>query len=78
MMERYKGYWISGSALPGPLNTCYWESLGTILKDGRSGSIVEVGRLQDNGVTFHLAGVAAWYGMECSRIAADHCLPEPG
>jgi hypothetical protein len=37
MMERYEGYWISGSAVPGPPNTCYWESLGSVLKDGPRG-----------------------------------------
>jgi hypothetical protein len=35
MMERYKGYWISGTALPGPPNTRYWESRRTVLIDGR-------------------------------------------
>jgi hypothetical protein len=77
-MERYKGYWISGSAVAGPPNTFYWESLGTILKDGRGGSVVEVGRIQDNGITFDLAGLAAWYGMEISRMFVDHCLLSPG
>jgi hypothetical protein len=77
MMERYKGYWISGSAVFGPPNTFYWESLGTILKDGRNGSVVEVGRIRDNGITFDLAGLAAWYGVEISRIFVDHCLPLP-
>ena len=39
MMERYKGYWITGDAVPGPPYTHYWESFGTILKDGRLGSV---------------------------------------
>jgi hypothetical protein len=76
MMERYKGYWISGSALPGPPHTRYWESLGCVLKDGRSGSIIEVGRIQDTGITFDLAGLAAWYGMELSRMVVDNCFPQ--
>jgi hypothetical protein len=37
--------------------------------------VVEVARLQDNGITFDLDGVAAWYGMELSLIAGDRCLP---
>jgi hypothetical protein len=80
MMEQYKDYWISGSAVFGPPNTFYWESLGTILKDGRNGSVVEVGRIWDNGITFDLAGLAAWYGMygmKLSRMVVDHCLPQP-
>jgi hypothetical protein len=57
--------------------TRYWESLGCVLKDGRSGSVVEVGRIQDNGIKFDLAGLAELYGMELSRIIVDHCLPGP-
>ena len=60
MMERHKGYWISGIALPCPPNTRHWKSLGTILKDGSKGSVVEVGRIQDNGITIDLAGLTAW------------------
>lgn len=58
-MERCKGCWISGDAFPGPPNTFYWEFLGIILKDGRSGSVVEVARIQDGGTTFDIAGLAA-------------------
>ena len=58
MMERYKGYWISGSPLPGPPNNRYWECLGIILKDGRVG--IEVERIQNNDITFDLSGLAAW------------------
>jgi hypothetical protein len=78
MMERYKGYWISGSALPGPPNTWHWESLGSVLKDARSGSIVEVVRIQDPGITFDLKGFAEFYGMEISRIFVDQCLSSSG
>lgn len=75
MMERYKGYWISGSALPGPPNTWHWESIGSVLKDGRLGSIVEVVRIKDPGVTFDYAGLAEFYGIEISRLFVDRCLP---
>jgi hypothetical protein len=77
MMERYKGYWITGSAVPGPPYTHYWESFGTILKDGRLGSVVEVVRFRDTGIRFDpdLRGLAEFYGMEISRIAVDHLLP---
>ena len=77
MGERYKGYWISGTAIPGPPYTHYWESFGTILKDGRGSSVVEVERIRDNGITFdfELAGLAEFYGMELGRILVDHCLP---
>jgi hypothetical protein len=76
MMERYKGYWNSGSALPGPPNTWYWDSLGSVLKDGRGGSVVEVWRIQDPGITFDYADFAEFYGMELSRIFVDECITE--
>jgi hypothetical protein len=78
MMERYKGCWISGSALPGPPYTRYWESLGCVLKDGRSGSIVEVGRIQDAGITCGLASLAQFSVLELGRMVVDHCLPSSG
>jgi len=79
MMERYKGYWITGSAVPGPPHTLYWYSSGSILKDGRLGSVVEVVRFQDNGIRFDfdVRGFAEFFGMEISRIAVDHLLPQP-
>jgi hypothetical protein len=66
---------ISGSALPGPPNTFHWESLASVLKDGRLTSIVEVVRIQDSGITFDLSGLAAWHGMKISQMFVDHCLP---
>ena len=76
MMQQYAGYWISGSAIPGPPYTLYWESLGTILKSGRHGSLIQVLRLQDRGARFDfdMQGVAEWYGLELSRIVVDECL----
>jgi hypothetical protein len=54
------------------------ESLGSVLKDGRLGAIIELVRIQDNGITFASAGLAAWYGMKISRMFVDHCLPSSG
>jgi len=76
--ERYRGYWISGSAHPGPPNTFHWESLGSVLKDRRLDAIIEVVRIQDPGITFDLKGFAEFYGREISRIFVDHCLPSSG
>ena len=56
----------------------YWESLGNLLKDGRLGSIVEVVRIQDNGITVDLAGLAACTGLEISWIVVVHCLRSSG
>ena len=74
MMQQHNGYWISGTALPGPPYTTYWESMGTVLKPGRSGSVVEVGRIQDPGFTFELQELAASWGMELARIVVDEYL----
>jgi hypothetical protein len=79
MMEQYSGYWISGSAVPGPPYTLYWESQGTVLKPGRHGSLIEVLRLQDRGARFdfEMRAVAEWYGLDLSRIVVDERLAKP-
>jgi hypothetical protein len=74
MMEQYTGYWISGSAVPGPPNRRYWESLGIILKCGPHGSVIEVVRLQDTGIKFEVKELTEWYGLELSRIAMNEGL----
>jgi hypothetical protein len=73
-MHRHRGYWITGSAVPGPPNTSYWESLGTVLKSGHSGSVIEVARLRDTGITFDMKQIAEWYGLELCRLAVDEFL----
>jgi hypothetical protein len=75
MMERYKGWWITGSGAPGPPYSSWcWYPKGSVLKDGRLGSVIEIGRIEDNGITFDIKALAVWYGMELSRIAVDECL----
>lgn len=73
-MQQHKSYWISGTAVPGPPYTTYWEALGTVLRPGRSGSVVEVGRIQDPGETFEMKELAEIWGMELARIVVDECL----
>lgn len=75
MIQLQKGYWISGSAVPGPPYTTYWAILGTILKPQRGGSIVEVARLRLPKFTVEIKELAEWFGMELCRIAVDECLP---
>jgi hypothetical protein len=60
MIQRYKGDRISGNLPLGPPRTRYWESLGSVLKDSRLGSIVQVMRIQDRGIMFQYAGLAAF------------------
>ena len=75
MMQLHKGYWISGSAVPGPPYTTYWEILGTILKTHRGGSVIEVARLRLPKFTVEIKELAEWFGVELSRLAVDECLP---
>jgi hypothetical protein len=42
---RYKGYKIAGESIPMYMEGC--ESLGTVYRDGRSGSIIEVARIEE-------------------------------
>ena len=74
MMEEHRSYWIHGSTIPSPSNTTHWEALGTVLRSGCSGSVIEVARLQDKGITFELKELAEWYGMKLSGISVDECL----
>jgi hypothetical protein len=75
MMQLHKGYWITGSAVPGPPNTTYWEILGTILKPHRGGSVVEMARLRLPTFTVEMKELAEWFGLELSRLVVDECLP---
>jgi hypothetical protein len=77
MMEQHRGYSIHGSAIPGAPTTSYSESLGIVLKSGRNGSVTEVARVQDKGITFDLQEMAEWYRLELCRVAVDECLTEP-
>jgi len=45
-MERYKGFLISGSAVPTFATGFDWYSQGTVLCPGRLSSIIEVKRIQ--------------------------------
>ena len=74
MMEQHKGYWISGTAVPGPPYTTYWTILGTALKPGRASSIIEIARLKFDKFTLDYPELAEWFGLEISRIAVDEFL----
>ena len=45
-MQEYKGYFISGLAVPTYLTGQLSKSLGIVLKSGRLGSVVEVKRIE--------------------------------
>lgn len=74
MMQQHNGYWISGSAVPGPPYTTYWTIRGTILRPTYKSAVVEVARLQFTDFTVEIKELAEWFGLELSRIAVDECF----
>ena len=77
MMERYKGYWITGSAVPGPPYTHYWVSLRNDPQrrpPGLRGGSRTISRYKfDHDVP----GFAEFHGMELGRMFVDHCFRVP-
>jgi hypothetical protein len=68
-----KGDWVSGSAIPGPPNTFYWETFEIILKDGRSGSIEDTEHHKKwERRDFPLAQIFVWVGIVTSVAASLH------
>ena len=74
MMEEYNGYWVSGSAVPGPPNTTYWTMRATVLKQRPNGSVFEVVRAQIDDWTIEFKELAEWFALEISRMIVDHGL----
>jgi hypothetical protein len=74
MMQQHNGYWISGSAVPGPPYTTYWVPYGSVLRQRTNGSVVELTRFTLTSFELDDDGVAAWFGLELARIVVDECL----
>jgi hypothetical protein len=77
-LQPYKGYFIEGSALLIHPFSHDWYVGGSVLMQGRSSSIVEIGRFQLQQFTVSMKELAEWFGLEIARIAVDECLPEQG
>jgi hypothetical protein len=73
-MQPYKGYFIKGSALLVHPFSPDWYVGGSVLVQGRSTSIVEIGRFQLQQFTVSMKELAEWFGLEIARIAVDECL----
>jgi hypothetical protein len=76
MMEQYNGYWISGSAVPGPPYTTYWNPSGDVLFQRANGSVVELVRFTLHTFKLDDDGVATLFGLELARLVVDTCSPE--
>jgi hypothetical protein len=73
--ERYKGYLISGSAVPTFATGFDWYSQGTILRPGRFSSIVEVRRIK--GAIFDNKEAAEEDGFRLCKAWIDNRLDRP-
>jgi hypothetical protein len=73
-MQPYKGYFIKGNALLVHPFSPDWYVGGSVLMQGRSTSIVEIGRFQLQQFTVSMKELAEWFGQEIARIAVDECL----
>ena len=75
-MIQHNGFWISGSAVPGPPYTQYWTLAGAVLFQRSNGSVVELMRF--NLESFELADqeVAVLFGLELARLVVDTSYPE--
>jgi hypothetical protein len=78
VMQRYKGYFITGSALLVHPFSPDWYVGGSVLVRGRSSSIAEIGRFQLRRFTVSIKELAEWFGLEVARLVADECLAPPG
>jgi hypothetical protein len=68
-IERYKGFLITGTAVPTFATGFDWYSQGTILRPGRFSSIVEIKRIQ--GPIFNSKEEAESHGLELCKDWID-------
>ena len=73
-MQQHNGYWISGSAVPGPPYTTYWTPHGSVLRRRLNGSVVEITRFTLKSFELDDDGLAEWFGLELARMVVDECL----
>jgi hypothetical protein len=76
MMQPYKGYFITASAMPVHPFSPDWYVGGSVMVPGRGSSIVEVTRFQFQQFKVSIKELAEWFGLEVARIVVDECLPE--
>jgi hypothetical protein len=74
-MERYKGFLISGSAVPTFATGFDWYSQGAILRPGRFSSVVEIRRIK--GTIFDSKEEAEEDGFKLCRDWIDNRLDRP-
>jgi hypothetical protein len=78
VVQPYKGYFIDGSALLVHPFSPDWYVGGNVLVQGRSNSVVEIGRFQLQQFTVTMKELAEWFGVELVRMLVDECLAQRG
>src|SRR5262249_16992564 len=68
LMQHYKGYFITGSAMSVHPFSPDWYVGGSVLAPGRGSSIVEVTRFQFQRFTVSIKELAEWFGLEVGQI----------
>jgi hypothetical protein len=68
----YKGYRISGESIPMYMEGC--ESLGSVCKPGRNGSVIEVARIE--GKIFKTMKEAEAHGLKMAKEWVDRRCSE--
>ena len=70
-MIQHNGFWISGSAVPGPPYTQYWTLAGAVLFQRSNGSVVELMRFKLESFELADQEVAVLFGLELARLVVD-------
>ena len=70
-MIQHDGFWISGTAKPGPPYTDYWTPGGAVLFQRPNHSVVELVRFNLERFELEDQGVAALFGLELARLVVD-------
>ena len=72
MMQRHNGYWISGTAVPGPPYTTYWAPQASVLRQRSNGSLVELTRLAGDDFELDDNGANAFFRLELALMIVDN------
>jgi hypothetical protein len=72
-MQTYKGYYITGSAMPVHPFSPDWYVGGSVLVPGRGSSIVKVTRFQLQQFTVRIKELAEWFGLDVARLGWTNC-----
>jgi len=71
MMQQHNGYWISGTAVPGPPYTTYWTPHGSVLRQRLNGSVVGITRFTFKSFELEDDGLAERFGAVLAQLLFD-------